>query len=44
MKKTADSLLTKESFDELVVTTFGRFINTRLESFSEQLNKLETIE
>jgi len=44
MKKTADSLLTKESFDELVITTFSGFINTRLESFSEQLNKLETIE
>jgi hypothetical protein len=44
MKKTADSLLTKELFEELVVTTFGKFINTRLESFTEQLNKLETIE
>ena len=44
MKKTAESLLTKELFDETVVTIFGKFINTRLESFVEQLNKLETIE
>jgi len=44
MKKTVSELPTKESFYEKATTIFGEFINTRLKSFEEQLNKLETIE
>jgi hypothetical protein len=44
MKKTSESLLTKEIFDKQVLSIFDKIMNTRLESFTEQLNKLETIE
>ena len=44
MDKTAESLITSETFTENVVSTFDKMITTRLTSFEEQLNKLETIE
>ena len=44
MKKTSDELLTKEMFEEQALSIFDKVMNTRLESFTEQLNKLETIE
>jgi hypothetical protein len=44
MKKTSESLLTKENFDEQTLLIFDKLMNTRLVSFIEQLNKLETIE
>jgi len=44
IEKTTSQLQTKENFDKVVVETFENMINTRLSSFEEQLNKLETIE
>jgi hypothetical protein len=44
MKKTVDESLTKEQFYTKATLIFEDFINTRLKSFEEQLNKLETIE
>lgn len=44
MKKTVDSLPTKETFEKDSVSLFEKYISTRRESFEEQLSKLETIE
>jgi len=44
MKKTVESLPTKETFELESVSLFEKYINKRLESFEEQLSKLETIE
>jgi hypothetical protein len=44
MKNTVDNLPTKENFDSKVVEIFDGYINTRLTSFEEQLNKFTTIE
>jgi hypothetical protein len=44
MKKTISELPTKEDFYKNSVSIFEKFINTRLTSFEEQLNKLETTE
>ncbi len=44
MKKTISELLTKDDFYKKTLSIFEEFINTRLVSFEEQLNKLETIE
>ena len=44
MKKTVSELPSKEDFYSKADSIFGDFINTRLTSFEEQLNKLETIE
>jgi hypothetical protein len=44
MKKTVDSLPTKESFEKQTISLFEKYIKTRRESFEEQLSKLETIE
>jgi hypothetical protein len=44
MEKTASELNNQENFDETVKTTFENMISTRLKSFTEQLNKFETIE
>jgi hypothetical protein len=44
MKKTVTELQTKEEFYKNASLIFEEFINTRLTSFEEQLNKLETIE
>ena len=44
MKKTIDSLPTKETFEKDSVSLFEKYISTRRESFEEQLSKLETIE
>jgi len=44
MKKTTDSLNTKEKFESSVVELFNRMIMTRLEGFENQLNKLQTVE
>lgn len=44
MKKTVESLQTKESFEKQVVSLFEKYIKSRRESFEEQLSKLETIE
>lgn len=44
MKKTISELQTKEEFYKNASLIFEEFINTRLTSFEEQLNKLETIE
>jgi hypothetical protein len=44
MKKTVDSLPTKETFEKESVSLFEKYISTRQKSFEEQLSKLETIE
>lgn len=44
MDNTAKELSTKEKFNEEAVLLFESYINTRLTSFEDQLNKLETIE
>ena len=44
MGTTVKSLPTKEEFDTLSVSIFEKFLNTRLATFEEQLNKLQTIE
>lgn len=44
MKKTIESLPTKESFETESVSLFEKYLNTRRESFEEQLSKLQTIE
>jgi hypothetical protein len=44
MKKTIDSLPTKETFEKESVSLFEKYISKRCESFEEQLSKLETIE
>jgi hypothetical protein len=44
MEKTKGLLKTKEDFDKSVNELFEDAISKRLKSFSEQINKLETIE
>lgn len=44
MENTVKSLPTKETFEKNVIETFNGYIETRLLSFEEQLNKLTTIE
>ena len=44
MKKTVDSLPTKETFENESVKLFDGYLKTRQESFTEQLSKLQTIE
>ena len=44
MKKTVDSLPTKETFEKESVKLFEGYLKTRQESFTEQLSKLQTIE
>jgi hypothetical protein len=44
MEKTSNGLVDQENFDKTVVTTFENMISKRLESFTEQLNKLEIVE
>lgn len=44
MKKTVESLQNKESFEKECVTLFEKYLNTRRESFEQQLSKLETVE
>lgn len=44
IEKTVETLKSSEDFNKSVVETFEKMINTRLVSFEEQLNKLETIE
>lgn len=44
MNKTVSELPSKDEFNKKVISIFEEFINTRLVSFEEQLNKLETIE
>jgi hypothetical protein len=43
MKKTVDSLQTKENFEKEVVELFDKYLTLRQESFTEQLSKLQTI-
>jgi hypothetical protein len=43
MKKTVDSLPTKESFEDESVKLFDKYLTSRQESFTEQLSKLQTI-
>lgn len=43
MKKTVDSLQTKENFEIESVKLFDGYLSTRQESFTEQLSKLQTI-
>jgi hypothetical protein len=43
MKKTIDSLQTKDSFESESVKLFDKYLSTRQESFTEQLSKLQTI-
>jgi len=43
MKKTIDSLPTKDSFESESVKLFDKYLSTREESFTEQLSKLQTI-
>jgi len=44
MKKTVENLPTKGYFEEQSVSLFESYINTRLVSFEEQLNKLISVE
>jgi hypothetical protein len=44
MKKTVESLPTKETFETETVSLFEKYLTTRRESFEEQLSKLQTIE
>lgn len=44
MSKTIESLSTQEKFETTAVSLFEGYLNTRLNSFEEQLSKLETIE
>ena len=44
MDKTIDKLPTQESFNEMIINKFEGYLNTRLTSFEEQLNKLQTVE
>jgi hypothetical protein len=44
MEKTSEKLITTEKFEENVNNVFNEMIQTRLNTFSEQLTKLETIE
>ena len=44
METTVNSMPTKEKFDNNVVTLFSGYINTRVSSFEEQLNKLTETE
>jgi len=44
MDKTSESLKTKEDFEKSVNEIFDNMVTKRLTSFTEQLNKLETIE
>lgn len=44
MEKTTNSLVSNDDFNNTVVTTFDNMISKRLESFTEQLNKLEIVE
>jgi hypothetical protein len=44
MLKTVENLPTTENFNKQVVTLFEGYISTRLNSFEEQLPKLNTIE
>ena len=43
MRKTVESLPTKESFEEESVKLFDKYLTSRQESFTEQLSKLQTI-
>ena len=43
MKKTVDSLPTKESFEKESVELFDKYLTSRQDSFTEQLSKLQTI-
>jgi hypothetical protein len=42
--KTAENLTNKEDFEKISVNLFEGYLTKRLESFEEQLNKLQTIE
>ena len=44
MKKTVDSLQTKENFEKESVNLFDGYLTTRQKAFTEQLSKLQTIE
>ena len=44
MQRTVSQLSTESEFDKSTIFTFESYINKRLESFIEQLNKLEVIE
>jgi glycosyltransferase involved in cell wall biosynthesis len=44
MKKTVESLPTKETFEKESVKLFEGYLSTRQQSFTEQLSKLQTIE
>lgn len=44
MEKTSEKLITTEKFEENVNNVFNEMIQKRLNTFSEQLTKLETIE
>ena len=44
MKKTVDSLQTKENFEKESVNLFEGYLTTRQTAFTEQLSKLQTIE
>lgn len=44
MKKTVESLPTKETFESNVTELFERLISTRMEGFKNQLNKLQITE
>lgn len=43
MQKTVETLITEEQFEEKVLNIFDSYIQTRLEGFESQLNKLKEI-
>jgi hypothetical protein len=44
MDSTIEKLPTYESFNQSVINNFEGYLETRLKSFEEQLNKLQTID
>jgi glycosyltransferase involved in cell wall biosynthesis len=44
MDSTIEKLPTSESFNQSVINNFEGYLETRLKSFEEQLNKLQTID
>jgi DNA topoisomerase IA len=44
MEKTIEKYTNQEIFEDNVLTVFNGWLNKRLESFEEQLDKLQTIE
>jgi len=44
MLKTVENTSSKKEFEKVTIDLFQKYINTRLDSFEEQLNKFQTVE